>query len=146
MVKLLEDLTCPHCKKDFEKETDLDQLDKPEPVKANKSSVQQQTQLEQKEPEKQPPKEVIKEVVKLPNTIPGHKCKDGNCGRVHPNKNYSRAPKYTCQNCGQFSDNNEDCIWCNSKDFEEIEKEDLEDMGIRLPKQTEEDEHDHEDS
>ena len=90
-MEILTEESCPHCKKTFESAHELENLE----PKINKGSIkeikgeQQNTQQIQKEPEV---KEVIKEVTKVPSNIPAYKCKDGNCGRVHPNKNYQSPP------------------------------------------------------
>jgi len=131
-MKLLGETTCPHCKKDHDTEFNLENLEQV-PVTIPKSKIKE-IQNNNQIQELQEPKviEKIKEV--LPSNIPAFKCKDGNCGRVHKNPNYKRAPTGKCSNCGQFtSDLDTECPWCNNKEFEEINDNDLEDLGIPIP-------------
>jgi len=68
-----------------------------------------------------------------PNYLPKYKCKNGNCGTAHENPNYSQAVNGQCPNCKQFSPlSNGKCYWCNDN-VEELDKEELEDLGIPLP-------------
>ena len=136
-MKLIGETDCPHCKKTHETEFNLDELEtvsKESPKGRIKEIVNNnQTQVQ----------EVIKEVEKikevLPSNIPAFKCKDGNCGRVHKNPNYKRPPKGKCTNCGQFTaDPDTECPWCSGKEFEDVEEQDLEDLGIPIPEHTHE--------
>ncbi len=72
---------------------------------------------------------------KMPSHIPNYQCKDGTCGQVHENPRYTNRPKGKCNNCDQFSSIKEGtCAWCKEKDsIDEIDKDDLENLGIRLP-------------
>ena len=72
---------------------------------------------------------------KMQSFIPSYQCKDGTCGQNHENPRYTTRPKGKCSNCDQFSPRKEGkCSWCNEKDsIEEIDKDDLENLGIRLP-------------
>ena len=107
---------CPHCKEKVA--IDIDKLEVKQPkTLEHASSESQVTQTIEKEPEV---KEVIKEVEKIPSNIPNYQCKDGRCGNVHPNPDYHDRPTKKCENCGQFS-TSETCIWCNGKDFEDID-------------------------
>jgi len=67
--------------------------------------------------------------------VPSFQCKNGDCGQNHKNSRYTNSPKGQCNNCNQFSGSNHGtCSWCNQEDsIEEIDKEQLEDLGIRLP-------------
>jgi len=51
------------------------------------------------------------------------------------NRSKTTRPKGKCSNCDQFSPTKEGkCSWCQEKDsIEEIDKDDLENLGIRLP-------------
>ncbi len=91
----------------------------------------QQNQLNQLQNEL----EQQKKQPKLLNFIPDYQCEDGNCGQIHENSRYANRPKGKCSNCDQFSPEKEGkCTWCKEKDsIEEIDKDDLEDLGIRLP-------------
>ena len=139
-MKLIGETDCPHCKKSHETEFDIDNL---EPVKqeASKGRVKEVINENQIQELKQEPKviEKIKEV--LPSNIPAFKCKDGNCGRTHKNPNYKHAPRAKCTNCGQFTtDPNSECPWCDGKEFDELNDEDLENMNIPIPEHS----HNHE--
>jgi len=139
MMKLVQEAECPHCKKKIEMETDVDNLT----IDQKKVKTNSTVQVEDK-PEVEV-KEVIKEVIKTqtPSYIPSFKCKDGNCGLTHKNPNYTKQIKGKCANCGQFSANlDSECPFCNQKEYEEISKEDLTDLGIPEPKEKEET-HDH---
>ena len=128
-MKLVQDTKCPHCKKEFEIESDLDKIDIKPPTKAQAGAS---TTLEPLTVEM--PKEVIKEKIVAPSHIPAYKCKDGNCGQVHKNPNYFNKVKARCENCGQFTDDiNSPCIWCNEKDFEELDEDEFENLGIPQP-------------
>ena len=75
-----------------------------------------------------------------PNYLPKYKCKDGKCGQAHNNPNYSDSVRGQCPNCKQFSPlASGQCYWCN-EDVDELDKEELDDLGIPLPK---EGDHDH---
>lgn len=135
-MKLEGDTTCPNCKKDHSVEFDVENLDlkKVEIPQARNVRIEQPQQTVQLEK----PVEKIKEVLKVPSYIPKYKCK--NCSENHKNKDYKKMPKARCTNCGQFdADGSGSCPWCGNSDFEELEKEDLVDLGIPEPE-----EHNHE--
>lgn len=141
-MKIIGDTTCPGCKKDHQVELDIDNLDIKRidlpsvnnvavtPTTTNPYPIQQQVQTIEK----------VKEITKIPSNIPGYKCK--NCNKVHKNQNYTQKPKFKCQNCGQFSVNSDSCIWCEGKDFDEIDEDELQELGIEEP-QEQEHEHEH---
>jgi len=138
-MKLLTKEVCPHCKKEFESEKQLEGL---QPTK-NTGTIEKLESTE-KPPEPEV-KEVVKEVVKTqtPAHIPSFKCKDGNCGLMHKNPNYTKQIKGKCTNCGQFTgDTNSECPFCNQKEYDDLSEDDLEDLGI--PKPLDKDIHDHE--
>jgi len=147
-LKLTGNTTCPGCKKDHKVEFDLEKLDvKPNPTEISNAqasggggtaTVQQVM-----------PKEVIKEVTKtvIEDFKPNYECPDGNCeAGVHKNKNYKKPVKGKCNNCDQFTRHGEGtCPWCKKNDtIEEIDKEELEELGIDTPTNTDNEEHDHE--
>lgn len=136
-LKLVQEADCPHCKKKIELETDVDQLSVDKKQIGSKGKAT--TEEEKPEPEV---KEVIKEVTKIPSHIPSYKCKDGSCGRMHNNPNYTKTIKGKCSNCGQFTaDLDSECPFCNQKEYDELEEDELKDLGIPEPK---EETHDHE--
>lgn len=77
----------------------------------------------------------LKNVPKMQSFIPSFQCTEGNCREIHKNPRYSRRPKGKCRNCDQFSLEKEGtCPWCKETDsIEEIDKDELTDLGIRLP-------------
>lgn len=136
-MKILGETTCPGCKKNHEVELDVDnleikQIEMPQVSNPRVQTPQQTVQV-------QAPKEKVKEVLKIPSYIPKYKCK--NCDANHKNKAYTNMPKARCANCGQFSpDGIGNCPWCESNEFEELDKDDLKELGIPEPE-----EHNHED-
>ena len=79
--------------------------------------------------------EELEKIPKMQSFVPSFQCKNGDCGQNHKNPRYTNTPKGQCNNCNQFSGSNHGtCPWCNQEDsIEEIDKEQLEDLGIRLP-------------
>ena len=78
--------------------------------------------------------EQLKKEPKMQSFIPKFQCKDGTCGQNHTNPRYTTRPKGKCRNCDQFSANKEGkCPWCNQDEIEEIDKDELTDLGIELP-------------
>lgn len=76
--------------------------------------------------------EELKKIPKVQSFVPGLRCND--CNEVHPNPNYKQRPKGKCNNCGQFSSKKEGkCPWCKQDEIEEIDKDELENLGISLP-------------
>lgn len=72
--------------------------------------------------------EVVKKVV--PSWQPNFICKGPNCN-TKKNPAYSQRPKGKCSNCGQFSKEAfGSCIWCDNKEFEELDEEELDNLGV----------------
>ena len=144
MVKLIEDINCPNCKKPFTKETDLDKLDKTEPVKPTNTTLVTSEGGQQliKEP-KVIEKEVIKTVIE--DFKPNYECPDGNCDiGVHKNKNFKKRPKGKCSNCDQFTKHDKGtCPWCKKDEIEALDPEELDNLDFPNPPETEI-EHNHE--
>src|SRR3972149_10351627 len=75
--------------------------------------------------------EQLQKEPKMPSFIPKYQCKDGTCGQNHTNPRYSNRPKGKCRNCDQFNANKEGkCSWCNQNEIEEIDKDELTNLGI----------------
>ena len=76
-----------------------------------------------------------RKIPKMQPWVPNFRCESGNCNQLHENPLYSKRPKGKCNNCDQFSATKEGpCPWCQETDsIEEIDKDDLENLGIRLP-------------
>ena len=137
-MKLVQKTSCPHCDKEFELESDLDKIEMTTPKQADTSSSATTQILEQKvnEQKTETPKKEIQHVI--PSHIPGYSCADGSCTQAHKNKNYKKMPVAKCENCGQFTaSKDKECPWCKSKDFEDLDQEELIDLGLPVP------EHDH---
>jgi len=133
------DATCPDCKKDFKHKAQLDidklevkQLQTPE---LNNPSTTTQTTVQVEKPK---PEVIVK--TQTPSHIPSFKCKDGKCGKMHPNDNYTSQIKGKCTNCHQFTSNtNDPCPFCNQKEYDELDEDELKDLGIPEPKEVEHD-------
>ncbi len=141
-MKLVEDIDCPHCKKPFTKETDLDKLDNVETTKTTNASVNTTQQILEK-PEI---KEKIVEKTVIEDFKPNYECPNGDCDvGVHKNKNYKKRPKGKCENCGQFTKHEKGvCPWCKGNEIEEVNPEDLDELGIMAPQIDEHEGHNHE--
>lgn len=82
-------------------------------------------------------KEIIKETKVVPSWQPNFICKGPNCN-IKENPAYAQRPKGVCSNCGQFTKENfGTCIWCKSKDIEELDQDKLNDLGIPFPENKE---------
>ncbi len=136
-MKLVQETKCPHCEKAFEIESDLDKLDiKPPPQTATASTTTDVLEQTATQGTAETPKVEIKHVI--PSHIPGYSCKDASCKKAHKNKSYSRLPEAKCENCGQFTaDKSKECPWCKNTEFEDLDQEELIELGLPMP------EHDH---
>ena len=129
--------TCANCK-----ETVVIDLDKEikskEPRELENQTSETQTQVLIEKPVDKPKPEIKIETV-IEDFKPNYECPDGNCpDLVHPNKNYRRKPKGKCNNCDQFTKNKDGkCPWCKGTDIEELDPEDLEELGISNPPEVE---------
>ena len=91
----------------------------------------------------QEPKIIEKEVEKLvkvvPSWQPSYICKGPNCN-TKKNPEYKTRPKGKCSNCGQFTKESfGTCIWCNNKEIEELDNDELDSLGIPTPENNKED-------
>jgi len=110
---LTQAVNCPGCNQQIA----ID--DSPEQTQLN----QLQTEIEQlqKEP-------------KMQSFVPAFRCKDGTCNQIHSNPRFTKLPRGKCRNCEQFSGSKEGkCSWCKENEIEEIDKDELTDLGIELP-------------
>lgn len=81
--------------------------------------------------------EVVKKVV--PSWQPNYICKGPNCN-TKKNPAYAQRPKGKCPNCGQFSKEPFGaCIWCGNKELEELDEEELDNLGVPRPEDNQED-------
>lgn len=134
-MKITGDALCPGCNKEHPVSFDIDKLEVTKPVIAptsilNHATTQLTQQLDA------PIVEQPKVIVKIPKNIPKYKCK--NCDKNHENKDYSERSKFKCEKCGQFSSDGKSCLFCNNtEDFEELDDDELDDMGIPRPQEQE---------
>jgi len=136
-LKLLTKQKCPNCEKDFDGEIDIDKLDLKPPKAAE---IQASTEAINKEVTKQA-KEFKQEVKTVaPPDQPFFKCK--NCNDTHKNPNYTKQPNKKCQNCGTLN-GSDSCKNCGSVESEELDPEELEDLGIPEPGEPKSGDHDH---
>ncbi len=135
------DFDCPHCKKDITLDSEKMKVTN-QPLTVDTATAQSQ-QIITTEVKAEPEiKEVIKEVVKIPSHIPKFKCKNGDCGKMHENEDYTSKITAKCENCGQFTANTSDpCPFCNKTDYEDLDEDELNDLGI--PQPNEGDKHSH---
>lgn len=135
---------CPNCKEKVA--IDIDKLEVKTPNTLENASTEGQTQLLEQKPPEVIEKDVVKTVIE--DFKPGYECPDGNCdqGGIHKNKNYSKKVKGKCSNCDQFARNDKGtCPWCEKNDtIEEMDSEELEELGIRNPPEQQIEEHIHE--
>jgi len=137
---------CPNCK---EKVTiDIDKLEIKSPKNLENASAETQQVLLEKPVEKpKEPELKIETKTVIEDFKPNYECPDGNCdmGGMHKNKNYRTKPKGKCTNCGQFTRHDKGtCPWCKKEEIEELEPEELEDLGITEPEIIEHEGHSHE--
>jgi len=61
---------------------------------------------------------------------------------MHKNPNYTKQIKGKCTNCGQFTSNTDsECPFCNKKEYDEMDEDELKELGI--PEPLDKDIHDH---
>ncbi len=114
MPRYLADVPCVHCGKDTPATFDVPRVVQP------------------KEEKPEPPKKEIT----LPSYMPGYLCNNGNCdmGGWHESKDYSQPVRKKCTNCDQLLPANpKKCAWCKGDDFEDVDDDDLQSLGIPLP-------------
>lgn len=99
---------------------------------------ERQTQVMQEKPQEakaEPQKEVQKVV---PSWQPNYICKGPNCN-TKKNPNYQARPKGKCSKCGQFTKEAfGTCIWCNNNEIDEVSEDELDDLGVPRPEESEE--------
>jgi len=134
---------CPNCKEKVS--IDIDKLEVKAPKNLENASTESQAQILQQKPVE--PEKIIETKTVIEDFKPGYECPDGNCEiGVHKNNNYSKRVKGKCTNCDQFARHNKGkCPWCKKNDaIEEIDIETLEDLGIEMPQESQNEEHNHE--
>lgn len=140
-LKVIEEIECPGCKHKFDKTTDLSDL-KNVPVTKIENKAKIKEVIEEGQTSQIIEKEKIVEKVKIPSDQPFYECKD--CDSLHKNKNYSVRPNKKCNNCDSLNGpKNKGCKNCGNTEFEELDEDQLDDLGVPKP---EEHEHEHEPS
>jgi len=146
-MKVLTEENCPHCKKTFESSHSMDNI---EPV-INKGEIKeiqstQNTGNAQSTQIKEPQVEVKTEIKAVsPSDEPFYTCKNGNCGSMHKNPNYSKKPNKKCKNCDSLNGNTK-CKNCGNEDseeFDELDDDELKDLKIPIPEIDEHEGHNH---
>jgi len=136
------DFDCPGCKKDLTLDTETLDVSKLQESQVKNATVSSTEQIVLEKPEEKSKPEVKIETV-IEDFKPNYECPNGNCDiGVHKNKNFKKRPKGKCTNCNQFTKHDKGtCPWCKSTDIEELDPEELDELGIDTPP---EQEHDHE--
>jgi hypothetical protein len=141
-IKIPKGTKCKNgiCEQDLELDLEID-IPEVKPIAeiqpTASAEIPQQKSVNQKDPGMVNEKIIEKAIP--PNYLPKYKCKDGNCGQAHENPYYDSPVKGICQNCKQFSPlESGKCYWCNDE-VEPLEIEELDDLGIPLPKEKSED-------
>ena len=137
MAKL--DLTIPKgykckngvCEQDLELEIDVPEI---KPVVSRQAEVEIKGLNQVQESKPQIVEKEIEKIVKVvPSWQPNYICKGPNCN-TKKNPAYASRPRGVCANCGQFTKESfGSCIWCQSKDIEELDNDKLNDLGIPTP-------------
>ena len=143
MAKL--DLTIPKgykckngvCEQDLELEIDVPEI---KPIVSRLAEVEIKGFNQALESKPQIVEKEIEKIVKVvPSWQPNFICKGPNCN-TKKNPAYTSRPRGVCANCGQFTKEAfGTCIWCESKDIEELDNEKLNDLGIPTPESNKED-------
>ena len=143
MAKL--DLTIPKgykckngvCEQDLELEIDVPEI-KPIVSRLAEVEIKGFNQVQESKPQIVE-KEIEKIVKVVPSWQPNFICKGPSCS-TKKNPAYTSRPKGVCANCGQFTKESfGTCIWCQSKDIEELDNDKLNDLGIPTPENNKED-------
>ena len=143
MAKL--DLTIPKgykckngvCEQDLELEIDVPEI---KPIVSRLAEVEIKGFNQALESKPQIVEKEIEKIVKVvPSWQPSFICKGPNCN-TKKNPAYTSRPRGVCANCGQFTKEAfGTCIWCESKDIEELDIDKLNDLGIPTPESNKED-------
>ena len=143
MAKL--DLTIPKgykckngvCEQDLELEIDVPEI-KPIVSRLAEVEIKGFNQVQESKPQIVE-KEIEKLIKVVPSWQPNFICKGPNCN-TKKNPAYTSRPKGVCANCGQFTKESfGTCIWCESKDIEELDNDKINDIGIPTPENNKED-------
>ena len=133
---------CPNCKEKVS--IDIDKLEIKAPKELQNASTETTQVLIEKPKE---PEIKIETKTVIEDFKPNYECPNGDCDvGVHKNTNYKKMVKGKCSNCDQFTKHNKGvCPWCKKNDtIEEIDVEELEDLGIIKPEIDEHEGHNHE--
>ncbi len=143
MAKL--DLTIPKgfkckngvCEQDLELEIDVPEI---KPLVSRQPEIEIKGQNNISELKQQIVEKEIEKIIKVvPSWQPNFICKGPNCN-TKKNPAYTSRPRGVCANCGQFTKEAfGTCIWCESKDIEELDIDKLDNLGIPTPENNKED-------
>ena len=144
-------IDCPHCKGKIEVEIErrpaakvhIEKLEDPTmPVSELETFVEKAIAKREAAKVETIPKEKEKSP-KIPSYVKKYKCKS--CGKLHENKEFEGLPKGRCDTCGSILTNRSKgkCPYCKDGEIEALEESDLEEMGLYLEDE-EENEHEHE--
>lgn len=129
-MKITGDATCPGCGKDHPVAIDIDKLEikQPDISLKNVNTATEQTTV-QVEPIKEPEPKLVRIPAK---DEPFYECKD--CNKPHENKHYTERPNQKCTNCDSLNGSSRKaCKTCGNKEFEELDEDKLNDLGIPIP-------------
>jgi hypothetical protein len=125
------------CEQDLELEIDVPEI-KPIVSRLAEVEIKGFNQVQESKPQIVE-KEIEKLIKVVPSWQPNFICKGPNCN-TKKNPAYTSRPKGVCANCGQFTKESfGTCIWCESKDIEELDNDKLNDLGIPTPESNKED-------
>ena len=125
------------CEQDLELEIDVPEI-KPIVSRLAEVEIKGFNQVQESKPQIVE-KEIEKIVKVVPSWQPSFICKGPNCN-TKKNPAYTSRPRGVCANCGQFTKESfGTCIWCESKDIEELDNDKLNDLGIPTPESNKED-------
>jgi hypothetical protein len=125
------------CEQDLELEIDVPEI-KPVVSRHAEVEIKGYNQIQESKPQIVE-KEIEKIVKVVPSWQPNYICKGPNCN-TKKNPAYTSRPRGVCANCGQFTKEAfGTCIWCESKDIEELDVDKLNDLGIATPENNKED-------
>ena len=125
------------CEQDLELEIDVPEI---KPVVSRQAEVEIKGYNQIQESKPQIVEKEIEKIIKVvPSWQPNYICKGPNCN-TKKNPAYSSRPRGICSNCGQFTKEAfGTCIWCQSKEIEELDEDKLDNLGVATPENNIED-------
>lgn len=78
----------------------------------------------------------------IPDYLPFYRCK--NCNSNHENKNFKTRMKARCNVCGTLNpDDQHPCLMCGRIDYEPVTRQELKEIGVKVPPKRRKPEHNH---